>query len=112
VLETFSSDQPPTFQNQPAYVDILDKVLILFLWHQNTCIFLSLSLSRVASSIYNFSYNPELAFYSDRTLTDVSPTPTLISTHDEKAIMQMIDEQEQAEKTYGEIVSFLFSSSS
>jgi len=45
-------------------------------------------------------------------LTDVSPTPTLISTHDEKAIMQMIDEQEQAEKTYGEIVSFLFSSSS
>ena len=55
VLETFSSDQPPTFQNQPAYVDILDKVLILFLWHQNTCIFLSLSLSRVASSIYNFS---------------------------------------------------------
>lgn len=56
---------------------------------------------------YITSHNPELAFYSDRTLTDVSPTPTLISAHDEKAIMQMIDEQEQAEKTYGEIV-FLF----
>ncbi|CAF5148914.1 unnamed protein product, partial [Rotaria sp. Silwood1] len=43
---------------------------------------------------------PELAFYSDRTLTDVSPTPTSISSHDETAIIQMINEQETAEKSY------------
>ncbi len=50
---------------------------------------------------YVTSHNPELAFYNDRTLTDVSPTPTLISSHDEKAIIQMINEQEIAEKNYG-----------
>jgi hypothetical protein len=77
VLEKFDSDQPPTYQNQPPNADILDKLLQ-----------------------YITSHNPELAFYSDRTLTDVSPTPTLISSHDEKAIMQMIDEQETAEKNY------------
>ncbi|CAF1014308.1 unnamed protein product [Adineta steineri] len=77
VLEKFDTDQPPTHQNQPPNADILDKLLQ-----------------------YITSHSPELAFYSDRTLTDVSPTPTLISSHDEKAIIRMITEQETAEKEY------------
>ncbi|CAF3004104.1 unnamed protein product [Rotaria sp. Silwood2] len=77
VLEKFDSDQPPTYQNQPPNIDILDKLLQ-----------------------YITSHSPELAFYSDRTLTDVSPTPQAISSHDEKAIIQMINEQETAEKNY------------
>ncbi|CAF4955606.1 unnamed protein product, partial [Rotaria socialis] len=44
--------------------------------------------------------NPELAFYSDRTLNEVSPTPTSISYHDENAIIKMITEQEKAEQNY------------
>ncbi|CAF4998967.1 unnamed protein product, partial [Rotaria sp. Silwood1] len=77
ILEKFDSIQPPTFQNQSPNTDILDKLLQ-----------------------YITSHSPELAFYSDRTLTDVSPTPTSISSHDETAIIQMINEQETAEKNY------------
>ncbi|CAF1045593.1 unnamed protein product [Rotaria sp. Silwood1] len=77
ILEKFDSIQPPTFQNQSPNTDILDKLLQ-----------------------YITSHSPELAFYSDRTLTDVSPTPTSISSHDETAIIQMINEQETAEKSY------------
>lgn len=39
VLEEFDPDQPPSFQNQPPNVDILDKVisnrLITFFFHHN-----------------------------------------------------------------------------
>ncbi len=95
VLEKFDSDHPPTIQNQPPNADILDKVIqsFHFLFLYNIYLFQLLQ--------YITSHNPELAFYSDRTLTDVSPTPTLISSHDEKAIIQMINEQETAEKNYG-----------
>ncbi|CAF1292177.1 unnamed protein product [Rotaria magnacalcarata] len=77
VLEKFESLQPPTIQNQPPNTDILDKLLQYITFH-----------------------SPELAFYSDRTLNEVSPTPTSISSHDENAIIKMITEQETAEQNY------------
>ncbi|CAF4597345.1 unnamed protein product [Rotaria socialis] len=77
VLEKFESLQPPTIQNQPPNTDILDKLLQYITFH-----------------------SPELAFYSDRTLNEVSPTPTSISYHDENAIIKMITEQEKAEQNY------------
>ena len=55
------------------------------------------------------SHSPELAFYGDRTLTDVAPTPASISDHDEKAIIRMINEQDAAEKNYGNYLSFSLS---
>ncbi|CAF0735212.1 unnamed protein product [Adineta ricciae] len=77
VLEKFDPEQPPTYRNQPPNADILDKLLQFITTH-----------------------SPELAFYSDRALTDVAPTPALISSHDEKAVMRMITEQETAEENY------------
>ncbi|CAF0740764.1 unnamed protein product [Didymodactylos carnosus] len=67
----------PTYKNQPPDADILDKLL---------------------QYIYNQS--PELAFYLDRTLTDVFPTSALINKNDETAIMRMINEQETSEIDY------------
>ncbi|CAF0804920.1 unnamed protein product [Didymodactylos carnosus] len=67
----------PTYKNQPPDADILDKLL---------------------QYIYNQS--PELAFYSDRTLTDVFPTSALISRNEETAIIRMTNEQETSEIDY------------